>query len=231
MRVNRKPGPGRLAIRFGAAFALAMLLLGLIGFGVADAWVSHRIDSDLARHAAKYVAPIGGRAATDADVLARILDWRKRKVMSERSYMLFAANGQRIVGGLDIARPPTGYSDVRFKGGGHAYQIGRALTTRLPDGSALVIVQHSEVAASLHALLPRVVLVAALAAIVMGVAATYLFAHQTARRLVDTQETADAIAAGDLSRRIPMERLDGMFAVQAHSLNRMLDRMEELVKA
>jgi signal transduction histidine kinase len=58
-----------------------------------------------------------------------------------------------------------------------------------------------------------------------------LFAHLTAKRLAETLETAAAIAAGDLGRRIPMDRLDGMFAIQAESLNQMLDRMEELVRS
>jgi hypothetical protein len=231
-RLSRRSTPvGRLAIQFGVAFAIAMLAVGMIGFSVADAWVSSRIDASLRYHTAKYLAPVDGRATDDARVAARILDWQRRKVLSERTYVLFARDGSRIAGRLDIAPPSPGFSDVRFLGGGRIYQIGRAITTRLPSGSLLVIVQHSEAAASLHALLPEVVLAISLVALVMGVSATFLFARLTANRLAETQSTADAIAAGDLSRRISTDRLDGMFAVQADSLNRMLDRMEELVRA
>jgi signal transduction histidine kinase len=152
-------------------------------------------------------------------------------VLSERTYVLFARNGARLVGRLDIAPPRPGFSDVRFLAGGRNYQTGRALATRLPGGGLLVIVQSSEAAAGLHAILPGVVLAISFAALVMGVSATLLFARLTATRLAETQSTADAIAAGDLSRRIPTDRLDGMFAVQADSLNCMLDRMEELVRA
>ena len=222
---------GRLAIQFGTAFAIAMIAVGMIGFTIADAWVSSRIDSSLRYHTAKYLAPVGGRAADDSAVAAKILDWQRRKVLSERTYVLFGRDGARIAGRLDIAPPPPGFSDVRFLGGGRSFQLGRALATRLPSGGLLVIVQHSEAAASLHALLPGVVLAISLVALVMGVSATYLFARLTAERLAETQSTADAIAAGDLSRRIPTDRLDGMFAVQADSLNRMIDRMEELVRA
>ncbi|MFK9326081.1 hypothetical protein ACJEKX_24200, partial [Escherichia coli] len=64
-----------------------------------------------------------------------------------------------------------------------------------------------------------------------GLGATLLFARLTARRLAATEATADAIASGgDLARRIPMDGLDGTFARQAQSLNRMLDRMENLVQ-
>jgi signal transduction histidine kinase len=222
---------GRLAIQFGLAFAIAMIAVGMIGFSVADTWVSSRIDASLRYHTAKYLTDTDGKPADDAVLAAKILDWQHRKVLSERTYVLFDRDGKRISGRLDIAPPPPGFSYVRFLGGGHSFQSGRALATRLRSGRLFVIVQHSEAASSLHALLPMVVLAISAVALIMGVSATFLFARLTSKRLAETQETAAAIAAGDLSRRIPTDRLDGMFAVQAESLNAMLDRMEELVRA
>lgn len=222
---------GRLAINVGLAFAAAMLVVGVIGFGVADDWVARRIDASLIYHNAKYVKDVAGDPAADAKVRARILEWQRRKVLSERTYLLFDSRGRRLAGRLDIGPPPPGFSYVRFTAGGRHYEEGRALATRLPTGSLFVVVQHSEAAASLHALLPIMVLAISLIALVMGVTATLLFARMTAQRLAETQETATAIAGGDLSRRIPTDRLDGMFAVQAGSLNQMLDKMEELVRS
>lgn len=222
---------GRLAIQVGLAFAVAMLAVGVIGFSVADAWVSNRIDASLRYHTTKYLGSVDGATADDRAVVAKILDWQRRKILSERTYVLFGRDGDRLAGRLEIRPPALGFSNVEFLAGGKSYQSGRALATRLRSGNLFVVVQHSEAAASLHALLPEVVLAISLVALVMGVAATFLFAHLTAKRLEQTQGTADAIAAGDLSCRIPTGRLDGMFAVQAESLNRMLDRMEELVRA
>ena len=222
---------GHLAIKLGIAFAAAMIAVGLIGFSAADEWVSNRIDTSLQYHTAKYLAPVHGHPADEATVTAKIVEWQHRKVLSERTYLLFAKDGRRLAGRLDLAPPAPGFSDVRFLGGGLHYQVGRALATRLASGGLFVIVQHSEAATNLNALLPAVVLAISLVALVMGVSATLLFAHLTATRLAETLRTADAIAAGDLSRRIPVDRLDGMFAVQAASLNSMLDRMEELVRA
>jgi signal transduction histidine kinase len=120
---------------------------------------------------------------------------------------------------------------VRYVSRAHVVHKGRALATRLPDGALFVVVQHSEAAESLQAILPGVVVAIFAGALLAGLAATMLFARQTALRLAETQAAADAIARGDLSRRIATDRLDGMFAHQAQSLNRMLDRMEELVNA
>ncbi|UAK23205.1 sensor histidine kinase [Sphingomonas nostoxanthinifaciens] len=231
-RIFRGPARlDRLAIQLGLAFAIAMVTVGMVGFSLADNWVSSRIDTSLRYHTAKYLSEAGHGPGEDARLQAKILEWQHRKVLSERTYVLFDRTSKRIAGRLDITPPPPGFSDLRFTGGGHNYQIGRGLATRLPSGSLFVVVQHSEAAMSLHALLPIVVLIISLAALILGLSATLLFAHLTAKRLSETQNTAAAIAAGDLSRRIPTDRLDGMFAVQAESLNRMLDHMEELVRA
>lgn len=222
---------GRLAIQVGLAFAIAMTAIGVIGFSLADHWVSSRIDQSLTYHANKYVSKVRGDPAADRHLQAAILEWQHRKVLSERTYVLFDRNGERIAGRLDIAPPATGFSYLSFTGGGLHPEEGRALATRMPSGSLFVVVQHSEAAEGLHAILPMVVLTISGVALVLGVSATFLFARLTAKRLAETQDTAAAIAAGDLSRRVSTARLDGMFRVQARSLNHMLDHMEELVRA
>lgn len=222
---------GRLAIQFGLAFAIAMIAIGMIGFSLADHWVSSRIDQSLTYHTAKYVSKVEEDPAEDLHLRAAILEWQHRKVLSERTYLLFDRDKRRVAGRLDVTPPPAGFSDVRFTAGGRHYEVGRALATRLRSGGLFVVVQHSEAAEGLHALLPIVVLAISLVALLLGVSATLLFARLTATRLAETQNTAAAIAAGDLSRRIPTDRLDGMFAVQADSLNQMLDHMAELVRA
>ena len=223
-------GAGRIFFLFGGIFALAMLLTGGLVFVWAQHSIAARIDADLVHHAAKFLRGMDDRPAGTRTITARIQDWQARKITSERTYSLFDPAGRLIAGRLDL-RPGPGFADVRFLGGGKTWQRGRALTEMLPDGSRFVVVQHSEAAAGLTALLPHLVIAAFVAAMAAGLGVTWLFAHLTARRLTATGATADAIAAaGDLSRRVPMDGLDGMFARQAGSLNHMLDRMERLVE-
>lgn len=224
-------GMGRLAIQFGALFALAMLAMGLVVFMVAQQRIARRIDAALEYHSSKYLAPDHGRPADSAVVAARIEAWQAQKALSERTYLLLGRDGRLLAGRLHIPPPPPGFSPVRYVSRAHVVHKGRALATRLPDGALFVVVQHSEAAESLQAILPGVVVAIFAGALLAGLAATMLFARQTALRLAETQAAADAIARGDLSRRIATDRLDGMFAHQAQSLNRMLDRMEELVNA
>jgi signal transduction histidine kinase len=222
---------GRLAIQFGALFAVAMLAMGLVVFLVAQQRIARRIDDALQYHSAKYLVGAPGRIADSATVAARIEAWQAQKALSERTYILLARDGRLIAGRLRIPPPPPGFSPVRYVSRAHVVHKGRALATRLPDGALFVVVQHSEAAESLQAMLPWMVMAIVACAVLAGLAAAALFARQTALRLAETQAAADAIARGDLSRRIATDRLDGMFAAQAASLNRMLDRMAELVNA
>jgi len=224
-------GLGRLAVQFGALFALAMLAMGLVVFLVAQQRIARRIDDALEYHSSKYLAPDHGQPASSAVIAARIAAWQAQKALSERTYILLGRDGRVLAGRLRIPLPPPGFSQVRYVSRAHVVHRGRALATRLPDGSLFVVVQHSEASESLEAILPGVVLAIFASALLAGLAATMLFARQTALRLAETQAAADAIARGDLSRRIATERLDGMFAAQAASLNRMLDRMEDMVNA
>lgn len=224
-------GIGRLAIQFGTLFALAMLAMGLVVFLVAQQRISRRIDDALEYHSAKYLAAEHGQVASSAVVAGRIEAWQRQKALSERTYILFAPDGRLMAGRLRIPPPPQGFSQVRYVSRAHVVHKGRALATRLPDGALFAVVQHSEAAESLQAMLPWMVLAIFACALLAGLAVTTLFARQTALRLAETQAAADAIARGDLSRRIATDRLDGMFAEQAASLNRMLDRMAELVNA
>jgi len=227
------PGAGRIFFLIGGVFALAMLAMGTLVFVAAERTVALHIDGDLVYHEGKFLripTSSGDRAATTGEVAARIRDWQARKITSERTYSLFDPGGHIIAGRLQV-RPRPGLSDVVFLGGGRTWQSGRALSAKLPDGSLFVIVQHSEAAAGLRALLPHLVIGAFFAALTAGLGATWYLAHLTARRLAATGATADAIAAaGDLSQRVPMAGLDGMFARQAQSLNRMLDRMESMAE-
>jgi methyl-accepting chemotaxis protein len=120
------------------------------------------------------------------------------QMLSERTYLLYDRSGRMLAGELDLAPPPPGLSDQAFLGGGKSLQKGRVAAVRLPSGSLFAVVQSSEASAALRRLLPPLVAAIVAAALGVGLVATYLFAHLTAKRLAETQAAADAIAAGDL---------------------------------
>ncbi len=71
-------GMGRLAIQFGALFALAMLAMGLVVFAVAQQRIARRIDDALEYHSSKYLAPENGQPV-NAAIVAALLHAEKKK--------------------------------------------------------------------------------------------------------------------------------------------------------
>ena len=226
---RRRAGAGRLAVTFGLAFALTVSLAGAIAFLATTAALSQQVDESLQRDRERLMPAGNSRSLQDLE--RKIAEIESGRTISERAHALFDANGQQIFGRIKLAPPRPGYSAVTFRDNGPKVRDGRALAVEGPEGSRLVIVAHSELAESaLESLLP-LSLAILLAATVVGLLAAWLFTRQISRRLVQIRSAADAIAAGDLSRRVPVDQLDGMFAEQAASFNGMLDRMEDILRS
>ncbi|WP_164225868.1 HAMP domain-containing protein, partial [Stenotrophomonas maltophilia] len=64
---------------------------------------------------------------------------------------------------------------------------------------------------------------------IFGALASLLLGRLISARLAAIGTTANAIIAGDYSRRVPVDSLGGTFAEQARTFNRMLDRIEALM--
>jgi signal transduction histidine kinase len=94
-----------------------------------------------------------------------------------------------------------------------------------------VIIEHSEAVENLNAMLPTAIWALIALSSSVGLGAALVFSHMIAKRLARTMATADVIAVGNLSQRIPTEGLDGVFAQQALGLNRIIDRMADMVQS
>ena len=66
--------------------------------------------------------------------------------------------------------------------------------------------------------------------LIMGLVGGALMSRNMLRRLDQINRTAGQIFAGDFSRRVPVTRAQDEFDTLADSLNRMLDRIERLMK-
>jgi signal transduction histidine kinase len=64
----------------------------------------------------------------------------------------------------------------------------------------------------------------------LGLVGGALMSRNLLRRLDSINSTGREIMAGDLSRRLPLSRAGDEFDTLAHNLNRMLDRIERLMK-
>jgi signal transduction histidine kinase len=221
------PRIGWLSLQVGGAIALAMGVAGAIVLLFTANQQTAALDASL-RHEMARLLPLG--AAQDrAAVTARIAQIAGARSLPVKEAVLFAPSGTIMTGRITLMLPPEGVAPVRFRDGESKWKNGRALTARLTDGSHLSVLERDEIDETLREILPRLALTLGAAGALAGIVASWFLARIIALRLAYTQATADAIAQGDLSRRIPLDGLDGIFSEQAISLNRMIARMEEML--
>lgn len=217
---------GRLAWQFGLAFALAMAVAGGIAFLVARHQLLTDQDEALTHERSKLILP--GQPNDSHAIAARISARLARKALSSRTNMLYAPDGRLLAGRLEMAEPGDGFSAILYRDGSPKWHRGRALSLRLADGARLVIVEHTAIDENLREMALTGLVVLMVVGGLAGVGAAWALTTQIARRLEHTVATADAITRGDLSRRVPLAGLDGIFAHQADNLNHMLDRMAQM---
>ncbi|WP_343611581.1 HAMP domain-containing sensor histidine kinase [Novosphingobium sp.] len=223
------PRIGRLAVQVGLAFALAMSVAGGIAFLAARYQLMNEADEALAHESRKLI--LKGYPNDSATLAQRVIARRAQKILASRGHIVYGPDGRLLADGLDIPPLPDGYAETIYRDHSHKWHQGRALSQRLPDGGRLVIVEHSEVDATMREMMLIGLIALVVAGGLGGIGAAWLLTRQIARRLDLSVSTADAIAQGDLSRRVSLEGLDGIFATQAASLNHMLDRMEQMMRS
>jgi signal transduction histidine kinase len=227
-RPDIDPRIGRLSLRIGAAVALGMAIAALIVLGLTSLQFSRELDASLHKEMGKLMPP--GAPQDRASVAARMIRRAATRSTSMKIALLYDPAGNRIVGRVDLPMQADGIVTLKYRDGDSKPKDGRAYTIRLPDGSHLSVLHHDEMGEVVRDMLPALVLCLALSGALMGILASRAMARMIAERLARTRATADAIAAGDLSKRIPIEGMEGIFAAQAESFNRMIGRMEEMVE-
>jgi methyl-accepting chemotaxis protein len=206
-RRRRFPAPppriGRLAVQVGLAFALAMSVAGGIAFLAARYQLMNEADEALAHESRKLI--LKGYPNDSATLAQRVIARRAQKILASRGHIVYGPDGRLLADGLDIPPLPDGYAETIYRDHSRKWHQGRALSQRLPDGGRLVIVEHSEVDATMREMMLIGLIALVVAGGLGGVGAAWLLTRQIARRLDLSVSTADAIAQGDLSRRVSLE--------------------------
>ena len=219
----------RLSLRFGGIFASVVAAACLSLYLVGSAKIDRQVEVSIASDRQKIVGtgPIPGRPEMER----RIAALEAAHPASSRGHVIFDAGGHLVFGRVAMSPPPQGYSDIVYRDLHSDHdRRAHALGIAMPGGDRLVIFAHSELAQNFGKILLPLLLNLLAVCAVGGMLVTLLLGREIGKRLGRTVMAADAIAAGDLARRVPLARLDGVFLQQAQSLNRMLDRMEDLIR-
>jgi signal transduction histidine kinase len=215
-----------VAILFGLVFAITMLGVAATDYVIARYDLSGLSDQSLLREKARLLK--GGKATT-AVVAERIFDRERRRSIGSVGHRLEDAKGRWVAGKVLPITASSGFSTMQFREDWPKIMNGRALSLTLQDGGRLLIVAESETLEDFEAIIMPLFWVTLGIAVFTGIVVSLLLARFTAVRLAGLRTTVDAIVAGDMSQRVPIDRLGGMYAEQAVSFNHMLDRIEALM--
>lgn len=217
----------RVAFTYSAAFALAILLLGLAVYYAADADFRNQQDIGIAEETAGLMREFdeGGMA----DLAAAIA---KREVMNPADgfhYAVFGKQGRKLAGTLSANPAQTGPQDIMLFDPNEGPDPARALVSALPGGGRLIVAIDSEGVERIDRTILTLFAAAFVLVIALGVIGALLLGGYLRQRLARISGTAQAIMAGDLALRIPVSHRGDEFDQLAIALNAMLDRMGALL--
>jgi signal transduction histidine kinase len=215
----------RLAALYTALFAAAVVVLGVATFfstrSALRAQVDARIHTEAIALDREFTTEgLDGvlRAVRERDVTPGALD-----------YGLSGPRGVPLAGRLANVRTPPGWSELATAGAGAKADPLRIYTLELGDGYRLIVGEELERAEALDGILIRGFAWTFLGVLVLGMLGGYGLSRDMHRRLSAISSTAEAIIDGDLRRRVPVRRSDDDLDRMAVTINRMLDRIGDLM--
>lgn len=161
-----------------------------------------------------------------------------RSVHSGQSlYLLVGPHGRPLAGNLD-GWPPIRLSDSGFIEFDYERRVGATLerhrargkTFRLMGGFQLLVARDVHERYETERLFTTTLPWSLVLMLTLGLVGGAALSRNLLKRLDSINTTSREIMAGDLSRRIPMTRAKDEFDTLAHNLNRMLDRIERLMR-
>lgn len=208
------------------ALALTTILIGLAAYYVIHEALEVQLDHRIATETQALLAERGEGGVAELASLIRQRD--AARSTASLGYILVDRNGRRLAGALD-ANAPTKPGYLEFLHYGRGAGIAQALTTILPDGERLVVAADREVIDEIDGTILKLFGAAFAAMLIVGVGGAWTVGAVTRARLRRIDQAAQAIIAGDLRQRMPVDGSDSEFDRVARTLNQMLDRIGALL--
>lgn len=219
-----------LAVMVSVVLTALAVLSGLVGRYFAHEELEQQLDHRITTESSLLIEEYdrGGLAA-----LAAMVDsHHDRHKNSGLGYLLVDHQGRRLAGSLQAEAPNKAgwrehlYVGNKTTGDRRAHQ---ALTVILPAGERLVVAADRMPVEEIDAVIGWITAGMTSVMLMMGIGSAWILGLITRRRIDNISKVANAIAAGDLSRRIDRNNRAGEFDRLAETLNRMLDRNAELL--
>ncbi len=225
----------RLALIYMVLFSASVgLLLGLIYWSTV-AYMTRQTDATIEAE----IAGLAEQYRSDglSALTQRIAERIARRPGGTDVYLLVDPAGEPIVGNLDrwptAATPAAGWLEFTLQDSGVAPGIvhpARAKPFVLRGGYRLLVGSDLSSLQSMRALIARTLWWGLALTVALALGGGYLVSRTTSRRLEAINATSREIMSGRLSSRIPSRGGGDEFDKLTANLNRMLDRIEELME-
>lgn len=219
--------PGLIAIT-ALGFALATAAIGAVAYEITHEALEEQLDHRIAAETSGLLAEAEGGGIT---ALANAIDRRDAaRSIASPEYLLVDSAGRVLAGSVRATVPKTaGFEEFfHYRLASGDGRTGQSLTTVVPGGVLVVAADRADldqIDRTMGLLFAGALTVIALA----GAAMALLLGWTIRLRLNRIDTTAQAIIAGDLTRRIPRDGSDSEFDRLSGTLNRMLDRIQTLM--
>lgn len=215
----------RLTLLYGLIFALGILaLLGAV-FSQSTLFLDHRVERILKARAAIFMQ------ASPAELPARIRQGLAIDGASVNVYALFSRDGAPLAGNLDrlpaALKPDGGSVDMPATAAFPAE--ARLIARRLPWGEILVVGRDVSLLTELRALMLEALAWSAGVIILVGLVLGAALSLSPLRRVRMLQAAGREIAAGDLTRRMPVSSRHDELDMLAATVNHMVAEVERLM--
>ncbi|MES2057078.1 MAG: ATP-binding protein [Pseudomonadota bacterium] len=211
---------------FVALFLIALIAVRAANYTIAHNALEHEVDRRLAGEAATIAGLDGDLTA----MVARIDAAQGNHDTADLYYLLTDNSGRRLAGTLRPHRPlPTGYSNFGEEAQVDGVAHGRALVRSVAGAGTLVVVSDNDEVVAFDRLLANTQLIGLGVTALIVIGGAMGIALAIGGRMRAMQRTVDAVIAGDLHSRVPLDGTRSEFDRQAAAFNRMLDRIDELM--
>jgi len=220
----------RFALLFAGVYSAATILFALILWFATAGSLDRQTDAALRTDA--FGLAERWREAGPTAVAEAISERLAADVENHAIYLMTDAAGRRVAGNLD-RWPPDTAGDGEWAATAVAregVQVEARLYTIGLDGYHVLIGRDVDEKQRLRDLLAEGIAWSAMAAAVIALLGAAVLRRALEHRLRPASQTARAIAAGDLSRRVPNSGRDDEFDRLGESMNAMLERIDRLME-
>jgi signal transduction histidine kinase len=220
----------RLALGNGALLVgLIFVISGVFYFGTVGV-LDRSMDGKIVAISARLLQAYGNRPVAE---LVREIDRELRDGIDSDTeiFLVTSPAGERVVGNLSqwpTADTPTGQLVNRQVVRDGRPSFARLIVRPMPHGGLLYVGRDLSEQRAIRDLVLRALEAAAAVSLVLIALGAWFFRRQIERGIGGIRRTAHEIEAGNLDRRIALSG-DDEFARLGRDINRMLDRIEQLM--